>query len=77
MGLPKLTSCCCGCSLKTGTIIIGSLGLVASVILALLAIVMLVFSNSMMSVMDQASPGWREGLDYSDMVMGQCQLLLL
>ena len=71
MGLPKLTSCCCGCSLKTGTIIIGSLGLVSSVILALLAILMLVSANSMLSLVDQAVPGWREDMDPSQMLMGE------
>ena len=60
---PKLTGCC-RCSLKTGTILIGSLSLASSVLLALLAIVML-------EVLDQASPGWSDGTDLSNMLLGE------
>ena len=35
VALPKLLNCCACASLKTGTLIIGSLGLVGSVILLL------------------------------------------
>ena len=37
-GLPRLSSCCCGCSLKTGRLIIGGLQLACSLIFLLIAL---------------------------------------
>ena len=66
MGLPKLTSCCCGCSLKDGTIIIGSINLFFSIILVILAIIMAVEANVAVAVLDQASPGWSGDMSTSE-----------
>ena len=73
MPLPKLTDCCCGCSLKTGTIIIGSLSLAASVLLALMAIWLLASANSFMEILDQAldTGHWNEDKDPDNMIVGE------
>ena len=73
MPLPKLTSCCCGCSLKTGTIIIGSLSLAASVLLALMAIWLLASANSFMEILEQAldTGHWSEDKDPDNMIVGE------
>ena len=70
MALPKLSSCCCSCSLKTGTIMIGALSLAASVLLALLAIVMLASANTIMDILDEAELDWSEGVDRDYVLMG-------
>uniref|UniRef100_A0A1B6KGW0 Uncharacterized protein n=1 Tax=Graphocephala atropunctata TaxID=36148 RepID=A0A1B6KGW0_9HEMI len=36
MGIPQLNSCCCGCSLQTGTKIIGWISLVANILTAIM-----------------------------------------
>jgi len=65
--LPKVPNCCACASLKTGTLIIGSLNLVASVIGLLIAIGFMAGSTALGDVaeqwLDESVPGWREDID--------------
>jgi hypothetical protein len=67
VALPKLPNCCACASLKTGTLIIGSLNLVASVIGILASIGFMAGSTALIDVveqmLDQGAPGWREDID--------------
>jgi len=61
VALPKLLSCCACASLKTGTLVIGSLGVVSSIILLLASIGFMAGSQAfiglVVQLMDQSSPG--------------------
>merc|ERR1712110_517158 len=64
VALPKLLNCCVCASLKTGTLIIGSLGLVTSVILILASICFMAGPGLLVEqLLDQSDPGWRQDLD--------------
>jgi len=64
VALPKLLNCCACASLKTGTLIIGSLGVVSSVILLLVSISFMAGSTALFGLveqlLDQSAPGWRD-----------------
>ena len=47
LGIPKLKSCCCGCSLKSGTLIIGGIHLAFSLVLTIVAIVIVVLASGL------------------------------
>jgi len=55
VALPKLLNCCACASLKTGTLIIGSLGLVGSVILLLFFIGFMAGSTALIDLVEQLS----------------------
>jgi len=55
VALPKLLNCCACASLKTGTLIIGSLGLVGSVILLLFFIGIMAGSTALIGLVEQLS----------------------
>jgi len=65
--LPKVPNCCACASLKTGTLIIGSLNLVASVFGILASIGFMAGSTALVDLvvqmLDQSAPGWREDID--------------
>ena len=63
VALPKLLNCCACASLKTGTLIIGSLGLVTSVILILASIGFMAGPGLVEQLLDQSTPGWSQGID--------------
>ena len=71
MGLPLLSNCCCGCTLKTGTVIIGAINLVSSVIVMITAIILMISPDAIMSYLDTVVPGWKEDIDTSSMRIGQ------
>ena len=70
VAMRKLPNCCACISLKTGTLIIGSLSLVASVILTLASIGFIASQQWVINMMDQTDPGWREGLDMQTVSSG-------
>jgi len=70
VALRKLPNCCACISLKTGTLIIGSLGLVGSVILTLASIGFIASQQWVINMMDQTDPGWREDLDMQTVSSG-------
>jgi len=69
VSLPKLSNCCACISLKTGTLIIGALNLVAFVIciIASIGTMAMAGSKAMVDVveqlLDQSIPGWRNDID--------------
>jgi len=67
VALPKLANCCACASLKTGTMVIGSLNLAASVIGIIASIGFMAGSTVLVDVveklLDQSVPGWREDID--------------
>merc|ERR1712107_611361 len=67
VALPKLANCCACASLKTGTMVIGSLNLAASVIGIIASIGFMAGSTVLVDVveklLDQSVPGWQEDID--------------
>ena len=56
----KLNSCCCGCSLKTGTIIIGGIQLAFSLILVVLGIIILALGLNIDGLSDELLAALKE-----------------
>jgi len=66
VALPKLLNCCACASLKTGTLIIGSLGLVGSVILTLASIGFIASQQWVIDMVDQTGS---QGLEPSQIFL--------
>jgi len=64
MGVPQLDSCCCGCSLKTGTKIIGWISLVMSVIMVIILGSGLAALYYIEDHPDQSTPASKEIMDH-------------
>ena len=75
VSLPKLTSCCCGCSLQQGTIIIGTISMAVSVLGMLGCLCMMLTSEALVPqiefYLDEALPGWNEDIDSSLLVVSK------
>jgi hypothetical protein len=62
MALPKITNCCAIISLKTGTIIIGSIHVVLFVVVSLLCIGVMVSADAIVEYMEKELPNWDQGI---------------
>jgi hypothetical protein len=80
MALPKITNCCAIISLKTGTIIIGSINLAFAVVLSLLCIGVMVGADAMeeymVAYLDKELPNWDEDIDRNMISTGRPVLTL-
>jgi len=76
VSLPKLSNCCACISLKTGTLIIGALNLVACVIAIIASIGTMAMAgleelvDGMELALDQNMPEWRNNFDKQDISSG-------
>ena len=57
MCIPTVKSCCCGCSLKTGTVTIGALHLVGAVIVLILGIIVIAAGSGLEDLINQLIGG--------------------
>ena len=62
-----MASCCCGCTLKTSTVIIGAIHLVSSVLVMITAVLFMTSPDAIMSYLNNVVPGWKEDIDTSSM----------